>query len=278
MTNGKYDDGDVVKAAIRQIQESSDMLYEVSDSNEEGQYKMVEVDTSFGSITTPKSFGEDNNILFASKLNALVKQLSKIYGVDIEVLTTFELNQEFKKVLGEQSNSKAFIYNGKIYLNIDFAHYGDLIHEFAHIYLGMLKMNPEKAKRYYEFVNSVYQLEDYDTLIQTYRDNGDTRAVTDLNEEIFVTKLGEMIAIDDKFEGDVLQAIQKTFGLTHIDNTVDNINNLSIREMIQQFGSELLSLTSPISKDFQNQAMTSRKVSNLLSQKIKDGEIMEECV
>lgn len=65
------------------------------------------------------------------------------YNIDIESLTRTEL-EEFSKAEGLNLESKldsikAFIYNGKIYINTSNAKSSDLYHEIAHIFLGVLK-------------------------------------------------------------------------------------------------------------------------------------------
>ena len=50
---------------------------------------------------------------------------------------------------------KAFIKDGEIYINSDLARIEDAFHEYAHLFLGALKANPDFRDNYLAFVDKV---------------------------------------------------------------------------------------------------------------------------
>jgi len=61
------------------------------------------------------------------------------FGVPVEVIGSTEL-AEFDEDI---NTTKAFIRNGTIYLNSLVAKGDDAFHEYAHIFLGAMKADPE---------------------------------------------------------------------------------------------------------------------------------------
>ena len=50
---------------------------------------------------------------------------------------------------------KAFIKNGEVYINSDLARIEDAFHEYAHLFLGALKANPDFRDNYLAFIDKV---------------------------------------------------------------------------------------------------------------------------
>lgn len=79
---------------------------------------------------------------------------------------------------------KSFIYNGKLYINVNNASFGDMVHEWAHIILAQLKWsdNPQTRDKYYEIVAKVVDHPRFNDIAQNYPwANG-----SDLQEEVLV--------------------------------------------------------------------------------------------
>ena len=143
---------------------------------------------------------------------------------------------------------------------------------------------------YYGLVNQVEQLSDYEDKVQAFRNIGDSRAVTDLNEEIFVTEFGNYFSkiADTWFEGketdlDALGELfkaktQNTFQTSEDikDEKLGKLLNMSIDDIMSEFGSAL------VNKDFRegfdmDMASESRVITNLIERMIKSGNLKEDC-
>ena len=63
----------------------------------------------------------------------------------VNLLTASQIAEKFPatgKIHIDPNIAKAFIYDGEIYVNTTIASGDDLLHEYTHIILGVLKSNP----------------------------------------------------------------------------------------------------------------------------------------
>jgi len=68
-------------------------------------------------------------------LNTAIKVLQDTYeGLEIELITNSEA-----KDMGVDEDTRAFIKDGKVYINQDTATSADVFHEYTHLLLGVLK-------------------------------------------------------------------------------------------------------------------------------------------
>lgn len=283
LTQDKIDyETQLITETLHTIQDATESVYEVTGANN-GKY-------SFKKLEKNKSIPVHKKIprSFKSEMVEIADHLSRNYGVNVNVVTAREIADKFKGVIPYAGRTNAFIYNGEVYLNVDRATTADSLHEFAHLIMGSMKRtNPEL---YYGLVSQVEQLENYDDKIQAYRNLGDTRAVPDLNEELFVTEFGNYFSriADTWFDGkeeslDELgnlfkEKTQKTF------QTSDDIKgeklgrllNMSIDNIMSEFGSALI--TNDFAAGFDmDMASESRTITNLIQKLIKSGNLKEDC-
>lgn len=283
LTQDKIDyEMQLITETLMTIRDAEESVYEVTETNNNKySFRKLEKERAIPvHAKTPRSF--------KSEMVEIANHLGKNYGINVNVVTAREIADKFKGVIPYAGRTNAFIYNGEIYLNVDRATTADSLHEFAHLIMGSIKRtNPEL---YYGLVEQVEQLENYDDKIQAYRELGDTRAVPDLNEELFVTEFGNYFSkiADTWFEGkeetlDELgnmfkEKTQKTF------QTSDDIKgeklgrllNMSIDGILSEFGSALV--TNDFAAGFDmNMATESRTITNLIQKLIKSGNLKEDC-
>lgn len=186
---------ELITKALNIIENASESVYEVvAAAGDKYNLQKLQMSTNVPvHKKVPRSF--------KSEMVEIANHLGKNYGIKINVVTARELADSFKGVIPNVGRTNAFIYNGEIYLNVDRATTADSLHEFAHLIMGSIKRT--NSDLYYGLVNQVEQLSDYDDKVQAFRNIGDSRAVTDLNEEIFVTEFGNYFSkiADTWFEG-----------------------------------------------------------------------------
>lgn len=143
---------------------------------------------------------------------------------------------------------------------------------------------------YYGLVEQVESLANYDDKLEAFRMIGDTRAVPDLNEEIFVTEFGNYFAriAEPWFEGKEAsleemgrifkEKTQKTFQTSDdIKNEkLGRLLNMSIDNIMSEFGSALINNDLAAGFDM-NLASESRTITNLIQKLIKSGNLKENC-
>lgn len=273
---------ELITKALNIIENASESVYEVvAAAGDKYNLQKLQMSTNVPvHKKVPRSF--------KSEMVEIANHLGKNYGIKINVVTARELADSFKGVIPNVGRTNAFIYNGEIYLNVDRATTADSLHEFAHLIMGSIKRT--NSDLYYGLVNQVEQLSDYDDKVQAFRNIGDSRAVTDLNEEIFVTEFGNYFSkiADTWFEGketdlDALGELfkaktQNTFQTSEDikDEKLGKLLNMSIDDIMSEFGSAL------VNKDFRegfdmDMASESRVITNLIERMIKSGNLKEDC-
>ena len=75
------------------------------------------------------------------------------------MVTSEEVKENFKNI-ADPNIDKAFVYNGEVYINTSIAKSSDLLHEYTHLILGIIKSNPELVHNYEELVRGIYYSKD----------------------------------------------------------------------------------------------------------------------
>ena len=124
-------------------------------------------------------------------LTSAAEVLSQKFGLKIEILNSNEIPS------GIPADAKAWIQNGTIYVNGTIASTSDLMHEYTHLLLGVIK------SQNFDF---------YEQMIDRIRNSKETKvrnkrikfkqlypnlSETDLNEEVFADLFGEYLAGKD---------------------------------------------------------------------------------
>lgn len=125
---------------------------------------------------------------------SMVSRLNDLYGIPMHAMSTVELNDKFKTTDPQITSANAFVYNGEVYINTDYASVDAPLHEFMHLIIGQIKSQDRKL---------------YDTLLQQvtnipgFKDQFDlytNRSFSDVTEEILVTEYAKFIT-DPFYDG-----------------------------------------------------------------------------
>ena len=215
-------------------------------------------------------------------VNSLMK-LQKYYGINIIPISTDDINlsKEFQQLPEEAKLAKAFIFNGNIYLNTDFAGIQSPIHELLHIFLGGMRYtNPGQ---YIEIISKL-NTPNIDELQNMFG----IRSEQDLLEEYFVTEFAKFLcgqATDfSKLNQSDIQIL--IYNITrNIDSIlmgetsvktipIDELVNNSLLDLAINSKSEIINQI-PISN--LNLANIHRKISNIKSKLLQNGDLTQIC-
>lgn len=206
-------------------------------------------------------------------------KLRSLYGIKLHQITDEELSRpEWDGIIPRDKLTKAFIYNGEIYINIDKYTPDSYIHEMMHILLGSMRFtNPEM---YLKLIDSVENFKLYPQLLREYE--GKSR--NDAKEEIFVTQVGKFLAGLDSVVTDLTEEelYEIQYNITRVldsllmgDFTSKGIEDLyhqTFRSVVELTNSDILtSKYDPLLDS------THRKLNNLKSDLIKRNELIEIC-
>ena len=228
-------------------------------------------------ITSPIIDDDVNSLLY---LNQVIDKLQDLYGINIIHISNAELMQpEWKDVVGVQA-TKAFIYNGNIYINTDIATIDSPLHEMLHLLFGSLKFQNREL---------------YDSLIQTAESFNQgiiemypNRTMSDINEEAFITELAKYLTnqsnalsnLDQKTQYEIFYNINRTLDSILMGGaSVNCIPKSQLYQMNLKKIAELVGSAS-MHSEFQgsmNDATLSRILANKKSELIKNGKLREEC-
>lgn len=204
-----------------------------------------------------------------------LNKMRKYYGINIIPITSEDNLPEVNV-----SNSKAFIFEGNIYINIDNATADSSIHEMLHILLGsMSRINPSL---FYNLVNSVENISNYNDRIQYYPN----RTRSDINEEIFVEEFSKYLTnqnsifnnFDENTINQIMYYIQRDldtiFNGNYSVRSLDNVFDCSLKELAELTESNIFNIENGGSL---NPSTVHRMLSNIKEQYLKSNELTENC-
>ncbi len=126
-------------------------------------------------------------------LEDLAQKLQDKLGIQVHVETQSNLEEIFKQWGEEIPNDvRGFIRNGEIYINSSNAIDEDLLNQYTHLMLGVLKA--KNYDNYYELVNLVGNSKDSKYLKESLRKSYPNLEDTDLNEEVFAASFGKYLS------------------------------------------------------------------------------------
>lgn len=204
-----------------------------------------------------------------------LNKMRQLYGINIIPISSDDSFPELNI-----NQSKAFIYNGNIYVNIDNATIDSPIHEMLHILLG--SMNRYNPSLFYQLVNSVENIPNYEERIKYYPN----RTRTDVNEEIFVEELSKHLtnqhSIFDNFDENIINQIMyyiqrdldTMFDGNYSVRSLDEVFNCSLKELAELTESNIFNIENGGSL---NPSTIHRMLANIKEHYLKTNELTENC-
>ena len=279
---------DVTTRNLRESTIFSDIIQEIADAKENMDYKMYFIQDCQGKghsyyadiipieddVIMNEHFQRPEPII--GLINEVVDVFNERFKIGATVLNQEEMTKDFPNI---PANTKAFISNGKIYINGSIATSEDVIHEYTHLILGVLKAT--NFDMYMNLLEKVVNHPDskYYVTSVTKRYKNEKLARPDLNEEIFVAAFADFLA--GKRSSQMLGAVKE-----EVDKKMKSIFNLAseedfnslykgrVKTMFQTFSKDI----GKVSNDLNfSKGKVYRQAAKWISDQIKDENIIEKC-
>lgn len=136
---------------------------------------------------------EAGGVLAVKKqLEAIANILTNQFGIKVQIINNSDTEKIIKenKIKPQNANIHGFILNGEIYINYSQANPNDLLHEFGHLLLGIVKS--QDPDTYFQFVQTLVENPLNERFLKLKQKLYNTSAY-DAMEEILADRLGESL-------------------------------------------------------------------------------------
>lgn len=214
-------------------------------------------------------------------IKELSEHLEKVYGHSFHIVSS----RSVKDLFEDDPNcwgAKAFIANGEVYINVDYASVTDPLHEFAHILMSGLKWNPEYADVYYTAVSAISNHPDFDRYAAMYTN----KHGSDLQEEVFIKILqnyldntiaewDDNVTLEELNDG-LFDAINRILGINVNGQSLFNLGTTNLETLLNVFKSALFDqkYSDIIDLDW---VVTSQKTATLKNNYVEEEKLKQEC-
>lgn len=230
-------------------------------------------------------------------MTSLATVMKNSYNLDVVIESADNLQTELKKlkklntnVIAEMVQHKAFIYDGKIYVNSNKATVNDLMHEYMHLVLGVLKnINPDGYQKLMERTMELAKKETF----ESYQKRYEGLSMYDIAEEYFCNSISYYLTNnyvnmengEKLFNSPELKEVTQILFSTEIANEEDlkTLYSGNMARVFSTFNKQMqLYLQQNKSISFSSTNQT-RKITNWIGQQIqlnkkdKNKGIEEEC-
>ena len=199
------------------------------------------------------------------RLTYFANKIESRFGIPIHVLNKQNISQNY----GEQFvDKKAFISNNEIVINLESATKQDLAHEYMHVFMGIVKSQPDLQEDYFDLLQDLVenteqgqqQLQEYQN-VSEYSD----LARIDLYEEVAANIMGEYLT---SLNPNTYPKIFRDFRKFIQNNTF----NQDLKENILDFTDFAVNSSYKISTN-----STERQITNFLKTALQNNIIQEIC-
>ncbi len=208
-----------------------------------------------------------------SLMSAINNVLSDKFGVTVSMQTSEEITRNFPDV--DANTAKAFIRDGQIYINTTIAQSTDLLHEYTHLILGVLKSDPKLRGNYEQLMDIVARTKEGKDMIRRLRSRYETASEMDLMEEAFAKLFGNHIM--GKLNPELKQVFQGQERFLRdatkivFNNEIADLQSFygkSLETVFTRFSSDVAALLSQPGLDF-GSTKTARMYSNWISKQVQ---------
>lgn len=225
-------------------------------------------------VTINQSYNRPSPII--DLMIEVIDTFNEKFKVGATLLTQDELSQQFPDV---PAGTKAFIRDGKIYINGSIATSEDVIHEYTHLFLGALKA--QNYDMYTKLLDRVMSSKD-DRVESTkgyLRRIYPNLANSDLNEEVFVKLFADFLSgkrVSDMFtdvKAEVDSEMKSIFNLAS-DEDFNSLYRGRVKSIFQTFSKDIGKVGNGL--DF-SKGTVFRQAANWVADQIEKGDITERC-
>lgn len=269
----KRDDEDAIRDIVQMIEDAPRRAYYIESKNwvaGKGQFIYRVIPTNPIQI---EQYKKSKRTPIISLMSAIDKVIADKFGVQVNMQTSEEIKTNFPDI--DANTSKAFIRDGEIFINTTIASSSDLLHEYTHLILGVLKSDPNLRRNYEQLLDIVARTREGRDTIKSLRSRYDTASEMDLMEEAFVKlfsnyvvgkmnpNLKQVFVGQEKFLKDATKIV--------FNNEIADLKSFygkSIETVFTRFSSDVSALLNQPGLDF-GSTRTSRMYSNWISKQVK---------
>ena len=274
-------DNDKVKAILNDIDTKQPTYYYVSKSFkvDDGKYRVHYIVTD-EKATTEHRYNKRTPVI--QFLNSIAKVMKEKFGVPVNIVDSQELTD-----MGMEDINliKAFIKDGEVYINSDLARIEDAFHEYAHLFLGALKANPDFRDNYLAFVDKVLSTERGQETFNRKKKKFPNLSDFDIAEETVADLYGDFMEGNLPLDlsmlfstNDDIKKIQDTiFDKKDRSKAIQDFDG-SLESIWKRFNSDVTkTLSDNISFIKDGALQVQRQKDNWIKDQIREGNIKENC-
>lgn len=269
----KRNDETAIRDIVQMIEDAPRRAYYIESKNwvaGKGQFIYRVIPTNPIQI---EQYKKSKRTPIISLMSAIDKVIADKFGVQVNMQTSEEIKTNFPDI--DANTSKAFIRDGEIFINTTIASSSDLLHEYTHLILGVLKSDPNLRRNYEQLLDIVARTREGRNTIKSLRSRYDTASEMDLMEEAFVKlfsnyvvgkmnpNLEQVFVGQEKFLKDATKIV--------FNNEIADLKSFygkSIETVFTRFSSDVSALLNQPGLDF-GSTRTSRMYSNWISKQVK---------
>lgn len=256
----------------------SDKLISVSPVDNETSH--IEI-ISRPSLTIPEEyFPKDYDNVQVNVINGMLHDLAKYSGLQFECINTEQANNIID--VPNASIIKAFVKDGKVYVNDDIMTADSYIHEMLHIFIGSTKFSSPQL--YSDLLNRTTDTFGFDTMRRRFPN----RAEMDVAEETLVTEFSKFLTGQNSMFDNVSKKSIDQF-IYDVKRALDvgifgdvSVKSLSNEEL---FSNKLVDVAKAVNSDLirnnfmdvWNYSKYNRQLANMKEKLLKNGTLREEC-
>ena len=206
-------------------------------------------------------------------------QYNSYWGLRAAILN--EESQDYRKTTGLLASQRAFVVsdisgNPIILINSDNARQSDIAHEYMHIFMGIVRANPNLQEQYAQLLTDLVNTKEGQDQLQQYQGLSVYKGLAqiDLMEEVAANVMGKYLVNPEKYpNNEVFEAFRaflekNTFHQDLSENIIDfseSINMYDENSKLKQYEIEKANKTN-----------TERLLTNYI-QRNMGKQIMEDC-
>lgn len=272
---------DKALSIVNEINNKKPTYYYVSSSYkvDEGKYRIRFIETDESAVGE-KKYNKRTPIL--QLLAKIADVMNKKFGVEVNIVNEEQLTQ---MGIEDMNLVKAFIKDGKIYINSATAKAEDAFHEYAHLFLGALKAVPEFRDSYQEFIEKVLSTERGQILYKRNQKRFPKLSAFDISEETVADLYGEYMEGNLPYELSSLFAMNDK--LKEVEDTIFDRKDKgqaiidfkgSLNGIWKHFNSDVaVALNDNINFIKDGALQIQRQKDNWIKEQINKGNIIEDC-
>lgn len=244
-------------------------------------YVVIPVKVKQAEVIPPKL--NDAKEPVVSMINTVVTALNTMFGTTANVLSEEEIASNLindginEKNANMMAQQKAFIYNGQVYINSNKASLTDVLHEYTHLILEVMKTI--QPKQYEVLMQKTYEEMDKKNAIAKYQEKYPDLSMYDLVEEYFCSRFANWI-IKNKisrndeanlFYGDEMKNITNILFNADINDEekFKSLFNGQLQEILPKFSLQVQKFFEENKSYNFGTTNMSRKKTNWIGQQIK---------